>query len=93
VPKNSHGAPNCDITVQLFEALPPRCHRIETHLEKKIIYIYNVHDHVHVIYLSIDLFTRYGNSRIDNNKKTQQHTVIYTRLRGKLSIRENNNKS
>jgi hypothetical protein len=36
VPKNSQGAPNCDRTVQLFDALPPRCHRIETHLQKKI---------------------------------------------------------
>jgi len=41
VPKNSQGAPNCDRTVQLFEALPPRCHRIETHL-KKYIYVYYV---------------------------------------------------
>ena len=39
VPKNSQGAPNCDRTVQLFEALPPRCHRIETHLKQKNIYI------------------------------------------------------
>jgi hypothetical protein len=29
----------------------------------------HVHVHVHVIYFSVDLFTRYGNSHINNNKR------------------------
>lgn len=32
-PMKAHGAPSSDITVQEFEAFPPRCQRCDKHLQ------------------------------------------------------------